>query len=1352
MITRFLRTISTVAAAAACVSLGLSAPALAQSTSSLVKTRITQPVDDNSLVTLQGTVHPLANAANDRGPAPASMQLSRIQVVFKRSQAQEAALQQLIQEQHTPGSPNYHKWLTPAQFGAEFGPSQQDVDTIKAWLESQGFNVGTLEPGRQVLNISGSVSQFSAAFHTPIHKYEVNGRMHFANAANPQIPAALAPVFGGFVSLNNFRAHSQARYLGKATYNLKTGQSTPQWTYGNSQGVSFVLSPADFAKEYDVPSNLNGSGQTIAIINDSNINVALVNQFRSIFGLPANPPQVIIAGNDPGVDGINNPTGPNYDSTEAYLDVEWSGAVAPDATIDLVVGADTPLETGLTLAMEQAVYSNVAPVMSLSFGACEQSLGSFNAYINDLWEQAAAQGITVMVSTGDSGSAGCDSSSQYFANKGLAVNGFASTPYNVAVGGTDFYYSAGQTSLSNFWNVTPTQNPSESLLQRIPEQPWNDSQYGLDLYDYYSQTGATTIAGGSGGKSSCVTGSVNTSTGAFNTCTAGYPKPSWQTGTGVPSDSARDIPDVSLFAADGLNYTYYPICAGSGDCQPASGNNLIQISGVGGTSAASPAFAGIMALVNQQYGRQGQADTILYPLAAQFPAAFHDITAGTNAVPCSYSPSSPNCNSVTNPISVADPNLGSAIEGEMSGYAATPGYDLASGLGSVDANVLISNWNKVTLSSTTVTMTPSQLNFTHGTAINIAGTVTGTGSATPTGSVALMTNAVQPNSQGAGLSAWFNGSTSTFALNSSGAYSGSVDYLPGGTYNIWANYGGDAKNAAAASAPVTVTVSPESSGIAFNVLTPNTTGSGYNTNPSGTTFAYGSQILLSGLVAPSSQLSAYQNCLTSTGTTCPVFEFPTGTVNFSDNGTPISTTVINPEGEAEYAPPSGFTVGSHSVTASYSGDNSYNASTASAITFTVQKATPTILITGVTNNSGTIVNSGSSVTLTVLVESNGVGIAPTGSVSISGGPTGTPTSATLSPTVDAYHNTTAGIATVTIPVSSTTAKNSAPAPLNHRDGWLAGGGTALACILLFTIPARRRSWRNMLGLIVIAMVTVTFGIGCGSGGGGTPGGGFGGGGSGGGGGTSTGTYTINISYSGDANYNPASGSTSITVQTQTGKTSTTAVTSTSTSPTTKAAVGMTVTVTGTGTTAPTGKVIVYTGGYSSATSSQGAGLELTQGTLTAGTGATATVSFTFNSQQLLQGTNALSILYEGDSTYAPSSATINLSNPLSDFNMVPSNSIFPVAVSASGTDQLNLQSVNGFSGAVNLSCTPPAGTALTCSISPSAPNLSGTGATAASTLTVNANTTPAGSYQLRVTGSDSSGLTVHTIAVTAVVK
>ena len=556
---------------------------------SLAVSRITAAIDENSRVTLKGTVHPLANAANDRGAAPDSMPLQRLHLVLKRSPAQESALRQLVSDMHTPGSASYHKWLTPEQFG----PSDQDVATVQSWLGSHGFLVGKVQPGKQVIEFSGNVAQMRDAFHTQIHKYVVNGQTHHANAGAPQIPSALAPVVGGFVSLNNFRIKNNVRVLGKATYNTQTHTATPEWTYGNSSGVSFVLAPADYAKQYDLSplytAGINGSNQTIAIVNDSNINIDLANQFRSAFGLSANPPQVIIDGNDPGIDGINNPDGPNFDSIEAYLDVEWSAAVAPAATVDLVIAADTALESGLILAMEHAVYGNVAPVISLSFMGCEAGQGStMNASINSLWEQAAAQGVTVMVSAGDNGSAGCDDdNTQYYAVDGLAVNGLASTPYNVAVGGTDFFYSDYNnpallnTQLGTYWNTTPTLLPQASLLQVIPEQPWNDSQYGLNAINYYthiSGSTATSIAGGSGGASSL------------------YTKPAWQTGAGVPADGVRDLPDVSLYAADGLNYSFYPICAVDGDCQAPSGGNPIQITPVGGTSAAAPSFAGIMAM------------------------------------------------------------------------------------------------------------------------------------------------------------------------------------------------------------------------------------------------------------------------------------------------------------------------------------------------------------------------------------------------------------------------------------------------------------------------------------------------------------------------------------------------------------------------------------------------------------------------------------------------------------------------------------------------------------------------------------------------------------------------------------
>ncbi|MGH9590258.1 MAG: protease pro-enzyme activation domain-containing protein, partial [Terracidiphilus sp.] len=264
--------------------------------------RITAPIDASQLVTVKGSVHPLANAQNDRGPASPGMQLDRLHLILKRGADQETALRQLIQEQNTPGSPDYHKWLTPAQFAAQFGPSQQDIATVEKWLSDQGFTINKLDPGNQTLDISGNVGQLQSTFHALIHRYMVNGQIHYGNANSPAIPAALAPVVGGFVSLNNFPYHSYAEKLGEATYDPSTGRAKSSWTISSNGGLNFVLSPADFAIQYDLPSALKGDGQTIAIVNDSNVNIDLVNQFRSLFKLSDNPPQVIVDGNDPGVD------------------------------------------------------------------------------------------------------------------------------------------------------------------------------------------------------------------------------------------------------------------------------------------------------------------------------------------------------------------------------------------------------------------------------------------------------------------------------------------------------------------------------------------------------------------------------------------------------------------------------------------------------------------------------------------------------------------------------------------------------------------------------------------------------------------------------------------------------------------------------------------------------------------------------------------------------------------------------------------------------------------------------------------------------------------------------------------
>jgi trimeric autotransporter adhesin len=957
---------------------------------------ITQPVNETSRVTLKGTVHPLANAANDAGAAPDGMQLERLHLVLKRSPAQEAALKQLISGLHAPGSASYHHWLTPEQFGQQFGPADQDVATVESWLASQGFQVTTVEPGKQVIEFSGSVAQMRGAFHTQIHKYMVNGETHFANANAPQIPAALAPVVGGFTSLNNFRAHRLTQFLGKATYDPATHKAMPQWTYPVPGGVNYVVAPGDFAVQYDLnplyTAGTTGAGQTIAIINDSNINVLLANQFRSIFGLSANPPQVIIDGNDPGIDGINNPDGPNFDSFEAYIDVEWSGAVAPAATVDLVIAADTALESGLILAAEHAVFGNIAPVVSLSFGNCEANLGSAdNAFLNQLWEQAAAQGQTVLVASGDSGSAGCDDPNQEdFAVDGLAVSGFASTPFNVAVGGTDFFYSnfnssqaALNTQLATFWGApTPTNSPATSLMTPIPEQPWNNSQYGLNILNFFNINGFTTIVGGGGGASIV------------------YAKPPWQTGTGVPADGARDIPDVSLFAANGANESFYPSCANDGDCQP--GGTPVQISGAGGTSFASPEFAGIMALVNQKYGRQGQANFVLYPLKANFPAAFHDVVQGTNTVPCEFSPTKgTNCISAGAGAIIFDGiTEGQLGIGSTPGFNAAAGYNLATGLGTIDANVLVTDWNKILFTGTSTTLTPSKTSFTHGTSITVSGTVTGS---TPTGDVALMTDSTEPVNQG-----------QTFFTLSGGAYSGNVSFLPGGTYNIWGQYGGDTKNTLSTSTKTSITVSPEASSMNFSVA--NATGNVAITNGA-SNVPYGTQLILAAEPFPAACPSASSSCATAD-------TLPAGTVTFSDNGAAINTAVVNAEGDAEFN--GAFAVGSHSVTAAYSGDNSYNSSTASAITFSIAKDTPATLLAASNLNGGGQVITGQATVFNILIENNTANLAgfsvpaaaPTGTVTVKGFPGGVPTSAVLSAAVDPTTLFPDGVGTITAPANT----------------------------------------------------------------------------------------------------------------------------------------------------------------------------------------------------------------------------------------------------------------------------------------------------------------------------------------------
>jgi subtilase family serine protease len=711
---------------------------------------ITQPVDDSKMVVLKGNVYPLARAEFDRGAAPASLPMERMLLVLKRSPAQEAALATFLAQQLDPSSANYHQWLTPGQFGERFGASQDDIAQVTAWLQSQGFQVAGASHGRGVIEFSGDAGQVGQAFHTSIHSYVVNNQQHYANATDPSIPAALTPAVAGVLSLYNFPKHAMNRYAGtfrKSPNSSKAEPVNPQYTFpGGCFGSGtecYALGPTDFATIYNITpvwnAGITGAGVTIAIVGDSNISVSDVNAFRTLFGLPSNPPTVVVTGANPGIQSCND----NGDECEAVIDTEWSGAVAKGAAIKLVISTTTNATFGGDLASVDIIDNNLAPIMSESFSQCEAFLGAgtptelgTNAFYNSLWQQGASQGITIIVSTGDNGSAGCDQDIPATqgqpavaqpATQGLAVNGVASTPFNVAVGGTDFNQITDPT---NFWNSTNASGTSSSAKSYIPETTWNDSctnlVYGLDFVGFSTnpETNCNTAADAS------IIGPIGGSGGASSV----YSKPSWQTGTGVPADGRRDMPDVSMFAGDGLSGSFYIVC--ESDLNPnnaacnLTANGFTDFSGFGGTSVSTQTFAGVMALINQKAGRQGNVNPALYALAAKqstsacnssAPAStcvFYDTTVGTNSAPCEFGVS-PNCTRTDSSDTI----------GSLTGYNAGTGYDLTTGLGSMNVANLVNSFTASTGGVGSFTVGPAGGTATvssPGSSTTYALTVTGT--------------------------------------------------------------------------------------------------------------------------------------------------------------------------------------------------------------------------------------------------------------------------------------------------------------------------------------------------------------------------------------------------------------------------------------------------------------------------------------------------------------------------------------------------------------------------------------------------------------------------------------------------
>jgi subtilase family serine protease len=687
--------------------------------------RITARIDETALRTLPGNTRPEANARNDRGPVADDFAMDHMLLQLERTPEQEEQVRGLIEELHNPGSPQFHHWLTAAEFGRSYAPAAEDVDKITAWLESHGFTINVVYTSGMVIDFSGTAAQVREAFHTAVHYYEVNGRQHVANATDPRIPEALAAVLTGVVSMHDFQPHSMK--IAHRNFTFTSGGSTYQ-----------AVVPADLATIYDLnplfASGITGKGQTIAVIEDTNLySAADWNTFRSTFGLTSHAFGSLVTVHPAPVSGKNNCANPGVpaggDDGEAILDAEWASAAAPDATIAVEACADTRSTFGGLIAVQNLINGpNPPSIMSISYGECEAENGATsNKAFNAAYQQAVAEGVSVFVAAGDEGAASCDANLAS-ATHGIGVSAFASTPYNVAVGGTDFADTYLGTNAS-YWNSSNTSTYG-SALSYIPETPWNDSCAGGLLSSYFgfsitygtgslcntslaNEDGLQEVAAGSGGPSGCATGSPSEFGVVSGTC-KGYAKPSWQTGVaGIPNDHVRDIPDVSLFAANGLWGHYYVFCwsdtANGG--APCAGDPS-GWAGAGGTSFSSPILAGIQALVNQhQGGAQGNPNYVYYKLAASEYSAsglsacnssngsagsciFHDVTLGDNVVDCA---SSFNCFGYTastrrHSMGTPDGALSVSTTSFTPAYGVTTGWDFASGIGTVDAFNLVMNW------------------------------------------------------------------------------------------------------------------------------------------------------------------------------------------------------------------------------------------------------------------------------------------------------------------------------------------------------------------------------------------------------------------------------------------------------------------------------------------------------------------------------------------------------------------------------------------------------------------------------------------------------------------------------------
>ena len=1042
------------------VVLSIAVLSLSASGQSLVQDRIAQAIQNNKLTTMPGTVHPQAQARYDQGQLDGGQKLPGMSIDFQRTPAQQSALASLLKAQQDPSSPSYRQWLSTEEFGARFGMSQADLGKVTAWLQSQGFTIDKVADSQNAIRFSGTVAQAEAAFHTQIHKYFVNGQSHFSNATAISVPAALGSTVIRVGGLDNFGPKPDV-------VRQKGRHATPAFTSGSNypDAGSHYLAPTDFAVIYDLnplyTAGFTGAGQTIGIMAQTDIVMADITDFRTNAQLPAynttgNPTftsYLIPGAIDPGVQDLSG------DVNEADLDIEWSGGVASNANILFVISSEDSIFDALQYSIENKINGLQLPILSISYGGCEaaQSLSGVQS-LEASFQQASAQGQTVLSSAGDSGAAACDDTASNIteATQGLAVNYPASSAYVTGLGGSEFMGdgTAANPSLGSdqYWLGTGSTDLLTSAKSYIPEMAWNDTLFAIPL--------GGGLSSGGGGKSIL------------------FAKPSWQTGIpGIPSDNARDVPDVSLSAS--ADHDGYLVCTqiilASDDNPDPTNADFTSSCGAGfrisdpdyegpededddgyptiygGTSASTPSFAGMLALIEQKLGTPlGNINPTLYTLAATpstYASAFHDITTGNNYVPCASG--SPNC-----------PTSGTL----QFGYPAGTGYDQATGLGSVDGDELATAFSTVeTKAGTTTAVAFTPTAPVVGESVMLSATISPNNgsSTTPTGTVIFSIDGVAVNTVDV----------------TAGVAATSYNFSTGGTHTITAAYSGDSSYFASTS---TSTVSVSTGATAAPTMTALSTG-----GQTSVALNQGSITLSATVTSSTAGTIAGQVEFTIGTVTLPPVQVTSGASGSATASTTVAATAAN-----------GFAAATTAITASYGGDSAYAASTSPAVSITVTNPALTMTVANMTISSSSPGSTGSSA---ISVTSTG-GYA--GTVNFTATAATLNASYTIVPTSVAIASGATGTATISIQTIAADIRKAAGGNLrkaatsSSNNRVLVGTAAAFGFIFLLGIPGfRKKRWPMLTILLLLGALGA--GIGCGGGGGSS-------------GGSPSGTYTVTV--------------------------------------------------------------------------------------------------------------------------------------------------------------------------------------------------------------------------------------------------